>query len=252
MSARETQAEKWPSGPLTPVASHLGSDDETGARIAEILQTADIKSAQAGSLGYTTSVEEKDAERARAILRDAKVQEKLKLDVIDAGAATSGSASPEYLKRRTPQLFIQQGDRIEEAPDADHAVARRYPSYENKGPVADGMRVTLLSEKLVYHVNEPVRVIHVFEATEPGIDIHIMGPKIAYEEFVDGVLRTMKPPMAEYPWVGVYDGAVLPSPNVDYNYEISSYTFGEAGEHTIQWKPGELESNVLVIKIVKR
>ncbi len=151
--------------------------------------------------------------------------------------------------RRSPQLFVRQGNRIEEAPEADHAVARKYPAYENKGPVTNGIRVTVLSEKLLYQLNEPVRVIHVFEATEPGIDVHIMGPKTAHGEFVDGVLRTTKPPTAQYPWVGVYDGAVLPSPDVDYNYEINSYTFSEAGRHTIQWKPGQLESNVLVINI---
>lgn len=57
-----------------------------------------------------------------------------------------------------------------------------YPGYENKGAVTDGMRVTLLSENRAYQINEPVRVIHVFEATEPGIDVHIMGPKSAHGE----------------------------------------------------------------------
>lgn len=231
------------------MASHLGTDDKSATRITELLEEQGIRSVQAGSLGYTTNVEEKDAKRARAILRSAKIQEKLGFDVINPGTLTSNSAIPEYLSSRTPQLFVRMGNRIEEAPEADHAVALRYPGFKNKGPIAGGMRITLLSEKLVYRINEPVRVIHVFDASEAGIDVHIMGPKTAHGEFVDGVLRTAKAPTTEYPWVSVYDGAVLPSPNVDYHYEISSYTFSEPGEHTIQWMPGQLESNLLIIKV---
>jgi hypothetical protein len=47
-----------------------------------------------------------------------------------------------------------------------------------------------------------------------------------------------------------YNGLTVPSPAVDYNYEITSYRFDAVGEHRIQWRLGALRSNVLTIEVV--
>jgi hypothetical protein len=47
-------------------------------------------------------------------------------------------------------------------------------------------------------------------------------------------------------------------PIADFNYEITTYSFSEPGEHTIQWKGGGasvqgdlgLESNVIKVNVV--
>ena len=46
-----------------------------------------------------------------------------------------------------------------------------------------------------------------------------------------------------------YSGVTLPSPAVDYNYDITAYRFNEAGTHLIQWRLGELRSNILSIEV---
>ena len=39
----------------------------------------------------------------------------------------------------------------------------------------------------------------------------------------------------------------MPSPAVDYNFEISTYTFHEPGIYRIQWRLGQLVSNTLEV-----
>jgi hypothetical protein len=75
-----------------------------------------------------------------------------------------------------------------------------------------------------------------------------MGPKGIYGEYIDERRASYD---SERP--GAYDGRVLPSPNVDHNYETSVYDL-PAGVHTIQWKLKTLsgtylESNVLRIEV---
>jgi hypothetical protein len=160
---------------------------------------------------------------------------------------------PAYLKRR-PTLFVRSGDDILDAPAEDVAVAERYPRWRHKGPVTDGARLTILTEKDAYHTGEEVRVIHVAEVTDPGRQVYIMGPKPVYDEYVDGKLATKSLPrdQADDPLVPLdYDGPTLPGPAVDYNYDITTYTFSQLGTHTIQWRPGELRSNSLKIEVVE-
>jgi hypothetical protein len=97
-----------------------------------------------------------------------------------------------------------------------------------------------------YRVGEPVRVIHVLEVVTPGEEIYVMGPKAVGGEIVDG----QKVTPANHGDHEPYDGRVLPSPGVDYNYEITSHTFAEPGRHTIQWRLGALTSNALVVEIL--
>ena len=76
-----------------------------------------------------------------------------------------------------------------------------------------------------------------------------MGPKRPPGEYVDGTLATGAPEIPDYPWVATYDGVTLPSPAIDYNYEITSYRFDAPGTHAIQWRLGKLASNVITIRV---
>jgi hypothetical protein len=151
-----------------------------------------------------------------------------------------------------PGLYVRQGDRIVEAPAEDQAVAKGYPDWPDKGVIWRGLRITIMTKKQTYEVEEEVRVLHVFEATEPGKEAYVMGPKPVYGEYVDGKLVTAPPPDVNTPWVPtLYDGPVLPGPAVDYNYDITTYTFNETGAHQIYWQLGPLRSNVLEVEIVE-
>lgn len=159
---------------------------------------------------------------------------------------------PEHL-RRWPGLYVRDGDRIVEAPAEDRAVARGYPAWPDKGPVVNGIRLTIMSSKLDYRVGEEIRVIHVLEATEPGLEVYVMGPKPVYGERIDGQPATPPPPYPEDPLAQpIYDGPVLTSPAVDYNYEVTSHVIGEPGTHAISWQPGMLRSNTLVLRVHDR
>ena len=57
----------------------------------------------------------------------------------------------------------------------------------------------------------------------------------------------MAPEIPDYPWVATYDGVVLPSPAIDYNYEVTSYRFDEPGTHAIQWRSGKNASNAITV-----
>jgi len=156
---------------------------------------------------------------------------------------------PDYLTQ-WPGLYVRQGDQIIEAPAQDRAVAQRYPTAHEKGALVDGTRLTLLTEKQTYHINESIRVIHVVEVTKPGHYVYVMGPKPIYGEYLDDQLATKPPPLDEDPLApSMYSGRVLPSPALDYNYDITVYTFVEPGSHRLQWKMGALQSNVLTLTI---
>lgn len=158
---------------------------------------------------------------------------------------------PEYLAR-WPGLYVRQGDGIVDAPAEDIAVAQRYPGTREKGPLVDGTRLTLLTQKPTYRVNESIHVIHVVEVAEPGRHVYVMGPKAIYGEYVDDQLTTELPPPESDPLApSMYSGRVQLSPAVDYNYDITVYTFSEPGTHTLQWRMGALQSNTLLIDITQ-
>ncbi|HWO24086.1 MAG TPA: hypothetical protein VNO30_35330 [Kofleriaceae bacterium] len=165
-----------------------------------------------------------------------------------AGGAPAGTPAvpaviPDYLKA-PPQLFARSGESIVPAPPGDHAVAATYATSSARGPLHEGARITILTERAKYKVGEEIRVIHVLEAPEPGRDLYVMGPKAIYNEYVDGVLRTPPPPAP-----GSYDGRVVPSPGVDWNYEVTTYQFTAPGPHRIQWRDGGRESNVIELEV---
>jgi hypothetical protein len=150
-------------------------------------------------------------------------------------------------------LLERKGDKIVDAPAEDLALAMTYHTFKDKGPVKDGQRITILTKKTEYKVGEPIRVLHILEAVKDGIAVYLMGPKIVCDEFVDGKLVTKHGPSVER-----YRGMVEKRPIADFNYEITTYSFSEPGEHTIQWKGGGasvqgdlgLESNVIKVNVV--
>jgi hypothetical protein len=152
---------------------------------------------------------------------------------------------PSHLER-WPGLYMRQGDTIVEALPEDIDVAKRYPTATNKGAVVGGRRITIMCAKSSYHIGEEIRVIHVLEVIEPGQEIFIMGPKSVSGEYVDGRAMTADISSEEQG----YDGRVIASPGVDYNYDITTYTFNTPGRHEIYWQMGELRSNTLELDIV--
>jgi len=170
-----------------------------------------------------------------------------------AETETTDVPIPEHLKH-FGGLYVRVGDRIIDAPEADVAVARSYPTFARKGNLVGGMRLTILTASTTVEVGDEVRVIHVLEATAPGTEVFVMGPKRVHAEYLDGKLAT-----TAYPGLGVYDGAVLTAPAADYNYDITTYTFTKPGTHTIQWRHGGMTceiaqvnpvSNTLTITVV--
>jgi hypothetical protein len=153
---------------------------------------------------------------------------------------------PEHLQR-WPGLWVREGDRIADAPARDAAVARSYPRYRDKGPVAGGKRITILTEDETHLVGDEVRVVHVVEFVEPGHQAYVMGPKPVFGEFIDDELVTEPVPAGDPLVPAEYNGVTLPSPAVDYNFEITTYTFHEPGIYWIQWRLGQLVSNTLEV-----
>jgi hypothetical protein len=152
------------------------------------------------------------------------------------------------------QLLERKGDKIVNAPPEDLALARTYHTFKDKGALISGQRVTIMTAKTNYKVGEPIRILHVLESVREGIKVYVMGPKTIYDEYVDGGLVTPKGPGNDG-----YDGMVIDRLWADFNYDITTYTFSEPGEHTIQWKGGGhpmqgslgLESNIIKLEIVK-
>jgi hypothetical protein len=156
---------------------------------------------------------------------------------------------PPYLQH-FPGLYVRKGNEIVDAPPGDVAVAKSYPRSKQKGAIIDGHRLTLLTEKKSYRVGEEVRVIHVHEIAQDGDQIYPAGPKPIRGELVNGKLVTPIPLLDADPFIpAIYDGPVIPSPAVDYNWEITTYRFSAPGTRTIQWKLGKFESNVLSIDV---
>jgi hypothetical protein len=155
---------------------------------------------------------------------------------------------PEHLKR-LPGLYVREADRIVDAPERDQAVARSYPPFQDKGPIVAGRRITVLTEKTTHGLDDEIRIVHVAEFTESGQQAYVMGPKPIFGEFINDELMT-NPATSEDPLVpSDYSGVTLPSPAVDYNFEITSYTFNAPGTYRIQWRPGALVSNILVVTV---
>lgn len=169
--------------------------------------------------------------------------------VASASAPAPEPPLPPHLAQ-FPGLYVRKGDQIVDAPPADVAVAKSYPRSKDKGPVTDGHRLTLLTARRKYRVGEEIRVIHVHEVVAEGEQVFPMGPKPVRGEFVDGklvtptVLADVDPFQPE-----VYDGVVLTSPAVDYNWEITTYRFSAPGKRQIQWRVGKYASNVLLLEI---
>jgi len=132
---------------------------------------------------------------------------------------------------------------------ADVAVLRAYPTAPERGAEVAGRRITLLAEKAVVAVGEEVHVIHVVEIEGRGQELYVMGPKPVLGEYLDGALATAAPGSVGAFTTAVYDGAVMPSPGVDTNFDVTRYTFTRPGVHTLTWRDGPHVSNALCIEV---
>lgn len=142
-------------------------------------------------------------------------------------------------------LFVVEGDVAVPAPPEDVEVARRYGASDDKGEVRDGHRITVLARASRYAVGDAVRVVHVYEAVDPRHTLYLMGPKPVWGERVDGALVTP----AENPQL-LYDGEIEHGPGVDFNWEITTYSFDAPGRHEIRWEIEGLTSNTLHVEVV--
>lgn len=167
-----------------------------------------------------------------------------------AGEVRQG-APPPYLARMAElNLFVRTSDGgIANATARDDAVVRSYPKSTARGPLIGGMRMTLLTEKTRVARGEEVRVIHVLEIEAAGKDLFVMGPKPVAGEHLDGNLVTPRVPIVGAFTTEVYDGMVVRSPGVDTNYDVTRYTFANAGVHTLEWRDGVQRSNTLCIEV---
>lgn len=159
--------------------------------------------------------------------------------------------SEHRLESTMPELYVREGGRIVKAPAQDVALANSYPGWTDKGQVIDGVRLTLMCRKDQYHAAEPLHVIHAVEFVEPGRSVYVMGPKAVYGEYVDGELATDAWPKGGDPLVPLdYDGVTLPSPAIDFNYEVTAYSL-PAGNHDLYWQLGHYRSNTLKIRVIE-
>jgi hypothetical protein len=117
--------------------------------------------------------------------------------------------------------------------------ARLYADWLDRGPVSGGERLTLLALPTEVGVGEPVEVMHVYEITEPGRTLHVMGPKPIFGEMLDGTPATPPPPDDDDPLhPGLYD-----------NFERTTYTFSSPGRYELVWSVNGLTSNTLAIDV---
>jgi hypothetical protein len=114
----------------------------------------------------------------------------------------------------------------------------------------DGRRLTLLTEATDLRPGDTLHVAHVYEVVRPGESLYVMGPKPVYGEALDGETVTPPVPLGDHPLEpGLYDGRVLPSPGLDHNFELTSYTFERPGRHELTWRVDDLASNTLTIEV---
>lgn len=146
--------------------------------------------------------------------------------------------------------FIDKNGEITEADSAEVNLVLYYNPQSNTKKFVNEERVTILSKKTNYAVNEPVKIVHLFESSSANNELYINGPKQIYDEYVNSSLKTETAASNSYPWTTIYDGEVIQAPGIDYAFDITEYQFNEPGTYLIQWKPVGLESNLLKI-IVK-
>ena len=169
-------------------------------------------------------------------------------------AAEENSAVPQHLRGKPDKLFHRVNNKLVEAPPELTQLAQTYPFFGSKGKTVKGRRITIMAEKTRYKLGETVRIIHVLEAVEQGVELYVMGPKPVFDELLDGQNLNPLPKKTD-----VYDGKVVKGPAVDFNYDITHLTFTQPGKHTIQWQGGGhtsegplgLKSNVLTVEIVE-
>lgn len=219
------------SGTLALTTCELASDDHSSCLLAGGAAAAFLGLIAAGALWLGSSDEPSVMMEPDPVPPIRPAQQRPAIAPAAATAPAAPLVIPPYLQQ-PPQL----------AAPGDQAVAAGYARSSIRGPLTGGARLTILTERAAYKVGEEVRVIHVFEAPEPGHELRLAGPKPIRGEFVDGVDRATGP---EAP----YDGRVAPSPGADFQWEVTTYRFTAPGPHRIQWRTGGRASNVIAIEV---
>lgn len=160
---------------------------------------------------------------------------------------------PAHLAHLPGILYMRSGTGFVPAPQELVQLAQSYPAFPNKGPLRGGVRLTILADKTNVGVGETVRVIHCHEVLTPGKFLYVMGPKPVFDEFVNGRNMCPSPP----PRLQAYNGMVVPTPDIDFNYDPTNYTFQTPGVYRIWWgcvpdslgNSSEPCSNVVIIRV---
>lgn len=133
----------------------------------------------------------------------------------------------------------------------DGDIVSGYEEFEDKGPVVEGYRLTILADRTSCRAGEVIRVAHVCESVTTDGRLFVMGPKPVFGEHVDGRLVTEPPPDVMNPLEPpFYDGRVVEGVGTDAGYEVTEHRFEDAGAHTIQWRMEPYVSNTLVIEVI--
>jgi hypothetical protein len=130
------------------------------------------------------------------------------------------------------------------------AAIKMYEGWPERGRLVRGRRLTLMTARTDLVVGDSAQVLHVYEIIEPGGQLYVMGPKPVEGEQLSGPHAVPVPPappdLLEPP---LYDGRVVPSPGIDHNFEVTTYSFVEEGRYDLVWRVGELVSNTLEFKV---
>gem|GEM_PF-3193424 len=140
--------------------------------------------------------------------------------------------------------------KVVEAPVQEQNLVRTYPEFASKGPVHEKQRLSIMSAKARIRTGDTLSVVHVYEALDTGLIVSVLGPKKPMGVFINDSLVSRAYMEGDDPFVyGIYEGFVVKSPAIDYNFDIPRYVFTKPGVYRIQWRLGKLVSNELVITV---
>jgi hypothetical protein len=141
--------------------------------------------------------------------------------------------------------MVEIGKRLRpDMESAGKAIKGAYRNSELRGDVKGGVKLTILTVKKSFAVNEPIHVFHVAETVQPGIELRLAGP-LPVQDFIDGR------PAGAKAQLGVYNGRVSREPCIAVNYEITTHRFPTPGSHSIQWVEDGFVSNAIEVDIVE-
>ncbi len=125
---------------------------------------------------------------------------------------------------------------IVDSPESDLRVAKAYPYDENKGPIENSRRATIMAAKTQYAIGEEVRIIHVMEVLKKGSYVHRSGPKTVYGEYINNALTSKS--LEDATRDNHEFDTLVGSPGVEFFCATTSYRFARPGLYKIEWHGG--------------